>query len=217
MVHTPKTFQSIQLYLKKVKNPPDRFCASLFFDSSIVLILGGLFLHRLYRILKFNLNWLRVPTTDFSRQKIRTRRENPNSGKLIWKARKKPPKVHTKNRPFFSAQFQRIGYKVHSTMIFPGSRVSNFAGNSCAKKLNKARTKRANITGAQNNLRGSTGVGVNFVLSFLFYFLFMKMFTFFPSLWRLPADIPLPRNKNPMMKKTISIPPSCLPYKSWHW
>ena len=38
-------------------------------------------------------------------------------------------------------------YEVRSTINFPGYRVSGFAGNLCAKKLNKAQTKRANITG----------------------------------------------------------------------
>ena len=52
-------------------------------------------------ILKFNIKWIRVPTTDFTRQKCGTRRENPNSSELSWKARKNPPKGHTKNTPFF--------------------------------------------------------------------------------------------------------------------
>ena len=60
-----------------------------------------------------------------------------------------------------------VRYKVHSTIIFPGSRVSNFAGNLRAQKLNKAQTKRENITGVQYNSWRSTGIGVNFVLSFL--------------------------------------------------
>ena len=40
-------------------------------------------------------------------------------------------------------------YELHSTIIFPGSRISDFSGNSRAQKLNKAQTKRANITGVQ--------------------------------------------------------------------
>ena len=54
-------------------------------------------------------------------------------------------------------------YKVHSTIISLGSWVSDFAGNLRAQKVNKAPTKRAKITGAQHNLRGPTGSGVNFV------------------------------------------------------
>ena len=72
----------------------------IFFDSTIILIFEGLFLHRLSRILKVNLNWLRVPTTDFARQKFRTRRDNKSSSNPSWKARKKTSKEHTKNRPF---------------------------------------------------------------------------------------------------------------------
>ena len=51
-----------------------------------------------------------MSTTDFSRQQCRIRRDNTNSINPSWKARKNPPKVHTKNRPFYSAKFQRIGY-----------------------------------------------------------------------------------------------------------
>ena len=87
--------------LKKLKKPPDGLFTNIFFASAIILIFGGLFLHRLSRLLKFNLNWIRVPKTDFERQKCRTRRDNPNSSNPIWKARKKPHKGHTKNRPFF--------------------------------------------------------------------------------------------------------------------
>ena len=68
---------------------------------------------------------------------------------------------------------------MRSTIIYPDSRVSDFSGNSRAQKLNKAQTKRANITGVQY-FRGLCSFarinrsGVNFVLSFklsLFYFL----------------------------------------------
>ena len=52
-------------------------------------------------------------------------------------------------------------------LIFPGSWVSDFARNLCARKLNKEQTKRANITGVHYNWWGSTGSGTNFVLSFL--------------------------------------------------
>ena len=40
-------------------------------------------------------------------------------------------------------------YEVRSTINFPVSRVSYFSGNSRARKLNKAQTKRVNITGIQ--------------------------------------------------------------------
>ena len=96
-----------------MNKPPYGFCAHLFFVSTIILIFGGLFLHRLYRLLKVKINCLRVSTTEFDRKKFRTRRYNPNPINLSWKARKNPPKGKTKNRPFFSAQFQRTGYVTH--------------------------------------------------------------------------------------------------------
>ena len=40
-------------------------------------------------------------------------------------------------------------YEVRSTINFPGSRVSDSAGNLRAQKLNKAQTKRVNVTGVQ--------------------------------------------------------------------
>ena len=83
--------------LQKVKSPQNEVFTHLFLDSSIIL-----FLHRLYRLLKVKLNRLRVPTNAFSGKKSITRRENPNSSNLSSKARKKPPKDHTKNRPFVS-------------------------------------------------------------------------------------------------------------------
>ena len=88
------------LNLQKLKMPPDGFSTHLFFASAIILIFGGLFLHRLSRLLKYNPNLVRVPTTDFARKKCRTRRYNPKSIRPSWKARNKPPKVRTKNRPF---------------------------------------------------------------------------------------------------------------------
>ena len=50
--------------LQKLKNPPYGFCNHLFFFSAIILIFGGLFLHRIYRLITVKLNWLRVTTTD---------------------------------------------------------------------------------------------------------------------------------------------------------
>ena len=89
------------LILQKFKKPPVVFCTHLFFASETILIFGGVFLHMLSRILRSKLNWLRVPKNELLRQKCRTRSDNPNSSKLIWRAKKKPPKGHTKNKPFF--------------------------------------------------------------------------------------------------------------------
>ena len=100
MAHTPKILQSIRIYFTKSENPADRFFTRLFFASEIILIFGGLYFHRLSRLLNIKLNWLRVPTSDFARQKFRNRRENPNSSKISCRARNKLFKGHTKNRPF---------------------------------------------------------------------------------------------------------------------
>ena len=68
---------------------------------------------------------------------------------------------------------------------FPG-----FSGFRFRRKLTrtkiKAQEKQANITGVQYNSRGSTGSGVNFVLSF-YYFLFVLTPTLFLSPLRTPA------------------------------
>ena len=92
--------------LQKLKNPPDGFFTHLFFASAIILIFCGLFLYRLYRLLKSHPNLIRVPKTDSARKKCRTRTSNPNSSNPSWKARKNPPKGHTKNRPFFLKKFK---------------------------------------------------------------------------------------------------------------
>ena len=62
-------------------------------------------------------------------------------------------------------------YEVHCTIILPGSRVSDLAGNSHAVKLNKAHTKQENITGIQYNFQGSTWSGFNFLLYILLLFI----------------------------------------------
>ena len=68
-------------------------------------------------------------------------------------------------------------YEVCSTINFPGSRVSDFSGNSSAKKLNKSQTKRVNITCVQYFCgivlltRVSTGVmsNLSYHLSYIHY------------------------------------------------
>ena len=78
-------------------------------------------------------------------------------------------------------------YEVHSTIIFPGSWVSDFAGNLHAWKLNKAQTKPANITGVQYFSLYQHGV-VSSTSSFIIYHLsslylphnFVSNFPFLP-------------------------------------
>ena len=75
-----------------------------------------------------------------------------------------------------------------SIIIYPGSWVSNFAGNLRAQKVNKAQTNRANILGIQCNLRGSTWIGFNFFLTFLLLYICANSHLF-PSPWQLPAVV----------------------------
>ena len=113
--HTHLNYSKTYIFiLQKVKNPPDGFFFHIFFALSIILIFCGLFLHRLFSILKSNINWIRETTSDFSKQKFITRRENPSSINISCKLRKKPPKGHTKIDPLFSKKIQWIGYDTYS-------------------------------------------------------------------------------------------------------
>ena len=125
--HTPKTFQSLHIYFIKVKNPPDGFCSRLLFASVVIIIFGGIFVHRLYRILKVQLKLIKVPTTDFERQKFSTRRENQNSSKPIQKARNKPPKGYTKNRLFvFSTISKYLIFYILSSRVESSEQIDFF-------------------------------------------------------------------------------------------
>ena len=75
MAPISKTFQYIHTYSTKVKNPPDGIFTHILFSSEIILIFSGLFLHRLYRLLKVNIKWIRVPTL-ILKSNYRTMREN---------------------------------------------------------------------------------------------------------------------------------------------
>ena len=94
--HTHLKRSNPYTYFFLMKKPPDGF-----FTHNLCLRNGGLFIHRRSSLLKFKIKCLRVPTTDYSRQKCITRRENPSSIKPIWKSINRPPKGHTKNIPFF--------------------------------------------------------------------------------------------------------------------
>ena len=78
-------------------------------------------------------------------------------------------------------------YGVHFMITSPGSWVSNLAGNLRKQKLHKAQKNRANIMGAHYNSWVSTESVVKFVLSFIFYFLYVPITTFCPSPWNLSA------------------------------
>ena len=70
-----KYSKSSTVILQKVKKKPDGFCTYPFFASEIILIFGGIFLYRLYRLPKVKIKRLRVPKTDFARNKCITRKE----------------------------------------------------------------------------------------------------------------------------------------------
>ena len=63
-----KHSKPFMIILQKLKKTPDGFFSHVFFASAINLTFGGLFLHRLSRLIKVKLNWLRVPTSDFARK-----------------------------------------------------------------------------------------------------------------------------------------------------
>ena len=70
--HTLK-IQYIHIYFTKSEESSRWILTHIFFDSEIILIFGGLFLHRLSRILKVNLKWIRVTMTDSEIQRYTTR------------------------------------------------------------------------------------------------------------------------------------------------
>ena len=90
-----KHFKPYTFILQKLKKPPDGFRYCLFFALEIIMIFGGLFLHRISRLIKGNLKLIRLSKTDFAIQKFITRRENQNSIKPSCKEIKKLPKDHT--------------------------------------------------------------------------------------------------------------------------
>ena len=114
MEHTPKTFQAINVHSQKFNKPLDGFFTHLFFTSSNNLIFGGLFLHRLSRLLKLNFNCIRVPTTDFAKKKSepggRTQIQVCSVGRQDISLPKATPKIH----PLFYVQFQNIGYPTYA-------------------------------------------------------------------------------------------------------
>ena len=85
-----------------------------------------------------------------------------------------------------------------STIISPVSRVSDFTGKLRAQKLNKAQTKRANITGVQYFCRILSFSIINrssvkFVTSFILSsFYFFKICSSFPFCFRLLQSTMLP-------------------------
>ena len=107
-----------------MKKPPDGFCTLLFFASATILIFVGIFLHRLSRLIKVNLKWIRLPKTDSARQKCIIRRYNTNKSKPSWKARNKPRKCHTKTRPFVFCTISKYGmFQILSSRVESSEKV----------------------------------------------------------------------------------------------
>ena len=64
MEHIPKIFQDINIYFKSGES--SRWISYTYlFVSEIIIIFGSIFLHKISRLLKVDLKWLRVPRTDF--------------------------------------------------------------------------------------------------------------------------------------------------------
>ena len=132
-----------KIILQKVKKPPDGFYTCIFFASAIILIFGGLFLHRLSRLLEVDIKWIRFLPTYFVWQHCRNRRENTNWGNPSWNARKRTPKGHTKDRPFCFYKMSKGGichilYSIVESseqVVFYSDGSSVIADNSCNAQI----------------------------------------------------------------------------------
>ena len=82
---------------------------------------------------------MRVTTTDFARQKCRTRRDNPKPDKPSWKARNKPPKGHTKNIPLVYCKFSKDGvFHILSSRVEYSERIGLYSDGSTVIADNSA-------------------------------------------------------------------------------
>ena len=115
MEYSSEPFQAIHIHSTKSEETSIWIFIHLFFESATILIFSGIFLHRLYRIPKFKIKWIRVPTTEFSRKKQRTRRNKPNQLKPVGGKERSFPKATPKIDPLSTGIFQRIGYDKYST------------------------------------------------------------------------------------------------------
>ena len=97
-------FTAILIHSTKAKKSPDGFYTHVFFATTIILISGGLFLHHLSWIYRVKFKFMKAPIYEFSKEKCGTRTKQPKAEIPIWKARKKPPKGHTKISNFSTAQ-----------------------------------------------------------------------------------------------------------------
>ena len=83
------------------------------YASAIILIFGGLFLRRISRILKVNLNGIRLPITNFAKQNAEPGGRIQAQVISFGMQEISPPKEAPKIDPMFSAKFQSIGYATY--------------------------------------------------------------------------------------------------------
>ena len=100
--------------LQKRNKPQDGFCTHLLFASAIILIFDGIFLHRLSRILKIKLKWLRVSTADFASKNAEIEGRIQIQVNPVVRQEIIRQKVTPKTDPLSSAKFQRMGYAIYS-------------------------------------------------------------------------------------------------------
>ena len=95
-------------------------------------------------------------------------------------------------------------YEVHSTIISPGSLVSDFTENLCAQKLNKAQTNRAKIMGVQDFSAYQKGV-VSSTSYFIIYNIYSLYLTqnFAPNFPFPPPPPPPTEHDAPLARADI--------------
>ena len=84
------------------------------------------FLYRIYRILKVKLKKMRITSTDFARQKCRTRRDNSKPDNPVGRQDISLPKATPKTYPWSTVNFQRMGYSTYSPQEWNTQNVLDF-------------------------------------------------------------------------------------------
>ena len=96
-----------------MNKPQEVFFTRILYASEIILIFGGLFLHRLSRILKVNIYWIRVPTNEISIKNAKPVKRIQIKVISVRQQERITPKA-TPEIEHFSAQFQIIQYYKYS-------------------------------------------------------------------------------------------------------
>ena len=109
--HTNLNYSKPYMFiLQKVKKPPNIFCTHLLFASAIIAISICLFLHRISRLIKVKLIWIRVTTAEFSRKASELGGRTQIKLISVIRQERSLPKTIPKLFPFYSAQFLRLEY-----------------------------------------------------------------------------------------------------------